>query len=307
VLSPLPLSEEASGRIAGIPLHVLTSLAGVVGIGVGLFFAAGTAVMYPLTTGGKPIVAPPIVGIISYETMMLFAIVTTFLAVAISIRYTNRAIRSRDASIDDGLIAVIVQVPVFGTVAGAVQEVLERAGAIEVRLSVIPAREVSLKQAPRHAAWAIVVLGLAGAMLGCSQDMQQQASYEPQEAPRKHSPERSIPRSSRKILPPRLGPPPANTEGARLFLINCVHCHGAQGDGDGPAAPFLKESPANLKNDEVRRMSDQEIYGVLTHGKDMMPSFKGELSAEERWQLAHFVFGLSRPATANGETERGHP
>lgn len=306
VLSPLPLSDAASDRIAGIPLYIVTLLAGLLGIGVGLFFAAGTAVMYPLMTGGKPIVAPPIVGIVSYETMMLVAIVTTFLTMIVKVRATNSEIRFRDARIDEGRIAVAVRVPMFGTVAGAVREVLEQAGAIDVQASVIAEGEEALARRIRPAASVLLAVGLAGAIGGCSRDMQDQTSYQPQEAPRVHSPEGSIPRSSRRVLRARPTSGGAPEErGAILFRINCVHCHGVQGDGDGPVAPYLKELPANLKNDEVRAMSDEQIYSVLTEGKDMMPSFKGELSADERLDLARFVASLSRPATARAVGPEG--
>jgi mono/diheme cytochrome c family protein len=298
VLSPIPLSATASDRIAGIPLYVVTLLAGLVGIGVGLFFAAGTAVMYPLMTGGKPIVAAPIVGIVSYETMMLVAIVTTFLTMIVKILSTNSEIRFRDVRIDEGRIAIAIRVPLFGTVAGAVREVLEQAGAIDVQASVIADGEETMARQIRPAAVVLLPILLAGALAGCSQDMQDQTSYQSQEAPRVHSPEGSIPRSSRGVLKVRPTSDAAYEErGALLFRINCVHCHGGQGDGDGPVAPYLKEPPANLKNDEVRSMSDEQIYRVLTEGKDMMPSFKGELSANERLDLARFVASLSRPAT----------
>ncbi|MBA2485517.1 MAG: cytochrome c [Nitrospira sp.] len=39
------------------------------------------------------------------------------------------------------------------------------------------------------------------------------------------------------------------------------------------------------------------LYAIVTDGKDLMPSFKGELSATERWVVAQYVTSLS-PATA---------
>jgi hypothetical protein len=33
----------------------------------------------------------------------------------------------------------------------------------------------------------------------------------------------------------------------------------------------------------------EDLYRILTEGKDAMPSFRGELSAEERWQLAKYI------------------
>jgi mono/diheme cytochrome c family protein len=303
VLSPLPLSSRASDRIGGVPLYGVTIAAGVIGIGVGLFFAAGTAVMYPLMTGGKPIVSPPIVGIISYETMMLLAIVMTFLATVARVKTINAAVHSRDERIDEGRIAVTVRVPMMGPSAGAVQDLMEQAHALDVRLSVIPSSHPPATQAVRQAASLLMPLVVGAVLAGCSQDMQEQASYQGQEAPRLRSPHGSVPMKSRNLRPVRDESQAPSEAGALLFKINCVHCHGTQGEGDGPVASFLKERPANLKSDEVRRMPVETIYRVVSDGKDMMPSFQGELSAEERTEVARFVASLSRPSVAHHRAE----
>jgi hypothetical protein len=130
VLSPVPLSDRASDRMGRLPLYAVTIGAGLVGIAVGVFFAAGTALMYPLMTGGKPIVAAPVVGIISYETMMLLAIVLTFVTMLVRIKHTNGEIRSRNVRIDDGRIAVVVSVPMFGHAASTVRGAMEQSGAL---------------------------------------------------------------------------------------------------------------------------------------------------------------------------------
>jgi mono/diheme cytochrome c family protein len=179
---------------------------------------------------------------------------------------------------------------------------MEEAGALDVRLVVIPPGEESA-QAVRRAASLLLPFLMAGVLPACSQDMQEQPSYHAQEAPRRHSPLGSVPRESRQVVPIQTEPNqrPA-AAGARLFDINCVHCHGAQGEGDGPVAAFLKERPANLRGEEVRTKSEEAIYRIITDGKDMMPAFQGELSAGERLQLARFVASLSRSSVAHGET-----
>jgi len=304
VLSPLPLSSRASDRIGGIPLYGVTIGAGLVGIGVGIFFAAGTAVMYPLMTGGKPIVAAPIVGIISYETMMLLAIVITFLTMVLRIKTTNAKLHIRDARIDEGRIAVAVRVPMLGAIAGVVRDAMEQAGAQDIQSSVISSSQPSARQAARQLASLFLPLVMSGVLVNCSQDMQDQPSYHAQEAPRRHSPLESVPRKSREApLHAERSQRPSEA-GATLFQVNCAHCHGTQGGGDGPVASFLKERPVNLKGDEVREMSEQTIYRVVTDGKDMMPSFQGELSAEERTEVARYVASLTRPSVVQQESER---
>ncbi|MCG3116431.1 MAG: cytochrome c [Candidatus Manganitrophus sp. SA1] len=140
---------------------------------------------------------------------------------------------------------------------------------------------------------AVLFAGIAWmtlALPGCSRDMAEQPSFQPQEAPRLHSPEGSVPRKSRSVL---LSPPPVTLDrvarGAALFDINCAHCHGKVGLGDGPVGRYLVLPPFNLQADQTRRRPAKEIYDILTDGRVVMPAFKGVLSAEERWAVAYFV------------------
>lgn len=150
---------------------------------------------------------------------------------------------------------------------------------------------------------------------GCPSDMREQPSFSSQEAPRLHSPPGSIPQGTPVSS---LVTSPASKErgksGARLFAINCEHCHGPQGTGDGPVAGFLPELPANLQAPAVQQKPDAELYGIMTHGKKAMPAFAQFLSREERWALVSFINSLdvrisvSDPASQgiNPDGERSH-
>jgi mono/diheme cytochrome c family protein len=144
----------------------------------------------------------------------------------------------------------------------------------------------------RKASVFILVLFSAGPMglFGCSKDMQDQPSFQPQEGPRLHSPVGSVPRESREAL---VSIPPSTPErvsrGAALFEINCSQCHGKAGLGDGLVGVHLIVPPANLHSNETAGQPASHIYEVVTKGKELMPAFKGELSAEERWAVAYFV------------------
>ena len=302
IMTPLPLSERASARVGAMPLYLVTIIAGLVGIGVGVFFAGGTAALYPLMTGGKPIVAVPVVAIIAYETMMLLAIVTTFVTMIVGIRRAHRHIAERDPRIDDGYRMLVVSLPIDPDRVSQVRDLLQRAGAVEIRSSEQEASACWTSVGEGGAATGIVgltALCVLTSFAGCSRDMQEQPSYQPQEAPRLHSPVGSVPRDSRSITPNAV-PPAAQDEGARLFLINCSHCHGIDGMGTSPVVPFLKEKPTNLHNPDVQRLSEDAIYDTVTYGlavegKDVMPPFKGELSAGERRSVAGYVKSLSQP------------
>jgi hypothetical protein len=132
VLSALPLSGVPLHKPVALRLYPIAIIAGVIGIGVGIFFAGGTAALYPVMTGGKAIVAIPVVGIISYETMMLVAIVTTFISMAIKIVFTDRSGIGHDPRIDEGAIGISVRLDPGDNRCAVIEGLLRQAGAQEV-------------------------------------------------------------------------------------------------------------------------------------------------------------------------------
>ncbi len=291
IMTPLPLSEQASAYVGSMPLYLVTVIAGIVGIAVGLFFAGGTAAMYPLMTGGKPIVAAPVVGIISFETMMLLAIVTTFVTMIVCIRRAHRDVAEREPRIDDGHVALSILLPPDTQEMAMVRTLLQEGGALEVQHRHATTR---MQQAEPNGQATAVVLAAVGVLVGlqgCSRDMQEQPSYQPQEMPRLHSPVGSVPRDSRAVMAARPEDERVSA-GARLFQINCAHCHGAGGAGDGPASRYLKEKPSDLRQPEVQARQEIALYEIVTQGMGSMPPFRGELSVEERRAVSAYVKAL---------------
>ena len=82
--------------------------------------------------------------------------------------------------------------------------------------------------------------------------------------------------------------------GQVLFSQNCVACHGANGDGNGPLAGGLPIKPADLTMPHLWEHSDGEMFWWLTHGVDdpegglAMPGF-ANLSEADRWALIDYV------------------
>jgi cytochrome c5 len=294
IMTPLPLEERASARIGPLPLYAITIIAGLIGIGIGIFFAAGTALLYPLMTGGKPIVGKPIVAIVSYETMMLLAIVATFVTMIVAIKRSHRTTLPRDSRIDDGCIMLTVQVPSDSSLEIQIRGLLQQARPLDVYVRDSPAEPdlPEVRAGGRAAAAVLTATCFLAAVDGCSRDMQEQPSYHPLEAPRLHSPAASVPRSSRSVF--SSSELTSAEEGSRLFHVNCSPCHGSQANGKGPVSIYLIEKPANLYRAEIQQLSEMDLYKIVTDGKDMMPPFKGELSAEERRAVVLYVKSLSQ-------------
>jgi high-affinity iron transporter len=102
------------------------------------------------------------------------------------------------------------------------------------------------------------------------------------------------------------GTAPSFERGATLFNQNCAACHGATGDGHGPAAAALASPPiAFVDPVRARERSVFALYQVVTQGLDgtPMPSF-ASLPTADRWALALYAGHFAFPESAANEGER---
>ena len=93
-------------------------------------------------------------------------------------------------------------------------------------------------------------------------------------------------------------PLPTSTEniasGKKLYEAQCMVCHGASGDGDGPAGKQLVPRPADLAF--TRRFpiaTDAFFFWTMSEGGKpfvtAMPAFGERLSDKEIWQITHYI------------------
>jgi cytochrome c553 len=83
-------------------------------------------------------------------------------------------------------------------------------------------------------------------------------------------------------------------EGEVLYGKYCIHCHGAEGAGDGKVAAKLPGAPPAY-NGALKNLPEGKIFHSITYGKGLMGSHASQLSQEERWKLVYFVQKLQGP------------
>ena len=109
VLSDVPVQEDvfpvAEPRV---PLQWFTLAAGVVGIFAGIGLTVGTSMAYPIRTGHMSILPIPPYAIISYEVMMLAAILATAAGFGLAVWRGSRRDALYDGGVDEGRIGVLV-------------------------------------------------------------------------------------------------------------------------------------------------------------------------------------------------------
>lgn len=97
-------------------------------------------------------------------------------------------------------------------------------------------------------------------------------------------------------LAPREAPDFAR--GRELYTVHCASCHGATGQGDGPAAKGLEPAPVDFTDSERRaQLSPYRAHNTVTFGVEgtSMASF-AHLSDADRWSLAFYVLALGHGA-----------
>ncbi|MFQ5684763.1 MAG: c-type cytochrome [Candidatus Binatia bacterium] len=104
-----------------------------------------------------------------------------------------------------------------------------------------------------------------------------------------------VPDKAKRRKNPVAATPESVKEGALLYSGNCLVCHGAKGDGNGPQAGKLPRKPADFTDwKKMNDMTDGEIFWKMSTGRDPMPSFVEKLSEEQRWHLVNYLRTLAK-------------
>lgn len=77
-------------------------------------------------------------------------------------------------------------------------------------------------------------------------------------------------------------------EGKVLYTRICAHCHGEQGDGQGPVGLKFKGVP-NYAAGAYKTMNDGHIYHVIQWGRNRMMPHGSIVNPEERWKITMYV------------------
>ena len=75
--------------------------------------------------------------------------------------------------------------------------------------------------------------------------------------------------------------------GAAMFKAKCAACHGA--DGKGKEAMMTTDMAA----EDVQKMSDADLSGVISNGKGKMPAYK-TLTPEQVKDLVGYIRSLKK-------------
>ncbi len=83
--------------------------------------------------------------------------------------------------------------------------------------------------------------------------------------------------------------------GRNYYEMACADCHGARGDGRGPAAAWLNPQPSNFQEIELmNEATPHQFFNAITFGVEgtAMPSHQQAFTNQERWDLAFYLMTL---------------
>lgn len=89
-------------------------------------------------------------------------------------------------------------------------------------------------------------------------------------------------------------------KGKYLYDSYCLHCHGAEGKGNGPVAEKYG-GVANFNADYVKTKKSGHIYHVITMGKGRMWPHGSQILPADRWKIVHYVNKLRNYNEVNGQ------
>jgi mono/diheme cytochrome c family protein len=138
-----------------------------------------------------------------------------------------------------------------------------------------------------------------------NRDMSNQISIKPQEGADavRPFPQRSVPmpgtktlihvhdrEAAMKLSNPNPPTPTSIRNGRKMFETYCVPCHGASGTGDGLVGAKFLIRPFDLTADRVQQeLPEGYIFGTVSFGGALMPSYGNDMYPSERWDLVNYV------------------
>lgn len=85
--------------------------------------------------------------------------------------------------------------------------------------------------------------------------------------------------------------------GRERYQTFCYVCHGAQGEGNGPAVgPGRFPLGPSLLTPTAQAYSDGYLYGIIRVGRGLMMSYGGRIPQNERWYIVNYVRYLQQQA-----------
>ncbi len=85
--------------------------------------------------------------------------------------------------------------------------------------------------------------------------------------------------------------------GQAVYEQQCLRCHGAQLDGNGPDSKDLVIPPANFQSQKSRSKTDWELLVAISNGVLFSPmhGFRGKLTDQQMLDVLSYIRSVAQP------------
>jgi mono/diheme cytochrome c family protein len=80
--------------------------------------------------------------------------------------------------------------------------------------------------------------------------------------------------------------------GQQRFNVYCSPCHGRTGEGNGMVVQRGLKQAASYHVDRLRQMPPGYFFDVITNGFGIMPDYRMQITADDRWRIVAYVRAL---------------
>lgn len=89
--------------------------------------------------------------------------------------------------------------------------------------------------------------------------------------------------------------PESLTRAKKWWTLDCVMCHGKDGNGKGETAQDMKLTIADFTDPgTLKDRTDGELYYIIKNGHNEMPPEGPRIKPEEGWDLVNYIRSLSK-------------
>jgi len=145
-----------------------------------------------------------------------------------------------------------------------------------------------------------LALVVSGLFLFLSAVSGQQSSTAPPQNPSYAA----IPVEAAKQANPVKSTPESIARAKKWWTLDCVMCHGKDGDGKGETAKDMKLTMADFTNPAtLKDRTDGEIFYIIKNGHNDMPAEGPRVKVEENWDLVNYVRSLAKAKDADTKAQ----
>lgn len=75
--------------------------------------------------------------------------------------------------------------------------------------------------------------------------------------------------------------------GKHSYQLDCVRCHGKDGNGDGVNSEKVQQVVSDLGSDVIQKQTDGELFWKISEARRPMPLT--EITNDQRWDIVNYI------------------